>query len=204
MVNVHEDAPPSSPPPLCASEDTLPSSPPSLKPKKRPPVTPRSFTRFFTPRSSLNIPNTRSRFSRHALQDISSPALNRLGPAFPKAPDDAETVPVKSTPDPLRTPSRKRKLSFCSSSSPLQSSPLRRVRIAPPIHNAVESRRKAEDHPPVVDVVPDEPSSPKENAPMPPPLRRSKAFQASSQFFLRNTSKERSTRTMIRASSGTG
>lgn len=46
------------------------------KPKRKPTVTPRTFTRFFTPRSSLEK-RFRSTSSRQALQDITTPAINR-------------------------------------------------------------------------------------------------------------------------------
>ena len=46
------------------------------KPKKKPTVTPRTFTRFFTPRSSFGERRPSS-YSRHALLDITCPAINR-------------------------------------------------------------------------------------------------------------------------------
>lgn len=46
------------------------------KPKKKPTVTPRTFTRFFTPRSSFGTRRI-STYPRHALQDITSPGVNR-------------------------------------------------------------------------------------------------------------------------------
>lgn len=46
------------------------------KPKKKPTVTPRTFTRFFTPRSSFGKRRP-STYPRHALQDITSPGVNR-------------------------------------------------------------------------------------------------------------------------------
>ena len=57
-------------PPVSASEGLK-----GNKPKKQPTVTPRTFTRFFTPRSSFG--NRRPSSSpRHALRDITSPAVN--------------------------------------------------------------------------------------------------------------------------------
>ncbi|KAM5442577.1 hypothetical protein MferCBS31731_002456 [Microsporum ferrugineum] len=202
MIDVHKDAVPSSPPSLSVSEDTVPSSPPPMKPKKKPPVTPRSFRRFFTPRSSLNAPNTRSRSIRNALQEItSSPALNRLGPAFPSVPDSNECT---SSPcqDPFRTPSKRRKLSFCGSSSPpLQSSPLRRVRIVPPNFDD-ESPRRSSLFAPVEDDL-SQLESPVEILQMPAPLRRSRALaQASPSLHLRSFGISRSSKRTIRASNG--
>ncbi|KAK2877262.1 hypothetical protein FQN49_001301 [Arthroderma sp. PD_2] len=176
-----------------------------MKPKKKPPVTPRSFRRFFTPRSSLNAPNTRSRSIRNALQEItSSPAINRLGPAFPGVPDSNECAIASSSPcqDPFRTPSKKRKLSFCGlSSPPLQSSPLRRVRIAAPIFDDI-SPRKGNIFAPTDEIAPPtQLESLAEPLPIPAPLRRSKALaQASPSLYARNFGVSRSSRTTIRAS----
>ncbi|KAI9869975.1 MAG: hypothetical protein M1830_004876 [Pleopsidium flavum] len=46
------------------------------KPKRKPTVTPRTFTRFFTPRASLGK-RRKGTSSRQALRDITSPAINR-------------------------------------------------------------------------------------------------------------------------------
>ncbi|KAI9816893.1 MAG: hypothetical protein M1827_001538 [Pycnora praestabilis] len=48
------------------------------KPRKRPTITPRSFRRFFTPRTSLGKGEKISA-SRQALRDITAPAINRNG-----------------------------------------------------------------------------------------------------------------------------
>ncbi|KAG4441385.1 hypothetical protein IFR05_003142 [Cadophora sp. M221] len=65
-------------------------SPPRPSPKRgnkerrAPSVTPRKFTRFFTPRSShASLPNTRS---RKALNDITGPAINRYTQSSPLQP----------------------------------------------------------------------------------------------------------------------
>ncbi|KAK2742929.1 hypothetical protein FQN57_005059 [Myotisia sp. PD_48] len=203
MVQVHEDAMPSSPPPLSDSLETLPSSPPPMRPKGKPPITPRSFRRFFTPRSSLNGPNTRQRTSRNALRDITSPALNRLGPAFPGFSEHSDFTISKSSPNLSRTPSKKRKLSFSSSSYPLQSSPLSRIRIAPPIFTDVESEQE--------EITPSSPIEEQQQPARhhsllkptlpPPPLRRSKVLQSAANFYSRNITGSRGPRTTIRASS---
>ncbi|PGH13264.1 hypothetical protein AJ80_06373 [Polytolypa hystricis UAMH7299] len=198
---------PSSPPSLSASVPTIPSSPPSLRPKKRPPVTPRSFKRFFTPRSSLNSASAggRVRTNRHALGDITAPVLNRLGPALSRIPDSSEDQPLKSySHDIYRTPSKKRKLSFSLSSSPLQSSPLRRVRISPPAHHKTLAQ-PIELKPVTGDDICqlDGPKKIPERTPC-MPLRRSKALSTSGQLFLRSLSDSRSKRVTLRASYGTG
>jgi hypothetical protein len=51
----------------------------TTKPKRPPAVTPRSFTRFFTPRSSQESPKVST--SREALQTITSSVINRNGTA---------------------------------------------------------------------------------------------------------------------------
>ncbi|KAL1957378.1 hypothetical protein VTO42DRAFT_6058 [Malbranchea cinnamomea] len=196
------DTIPSSPPPLYSSEPTLPSSPlPTLKPKRPPPITPRSFKRFFTPRSSLNSFKTKDNGrSRHALSDITTPALNRFGPAFPRTPNSPEEDDSKQILAPAATPNKKRKLSFCSSSSPLQSSPLRRVRISSTVHVDAE-KPDVEEPERTTECVQVEPEDePKPTVPV--DLRRSKTLQAASSVFLRNLS-SRTARLTLRASCAT-
>lgn len=125
------------------SQDTVPSSPPmicsegekSTKTKKPPPVTPRSFKRFFTPRTSSNTPAS-VWTSRKALQEITSPALNRYGPALARRAEKAkdkkfEDIRIyEDPPEDLQTTSgKKRKLSPPFTTSTPQSSSLRNVRI---------------------------------------------------------------------------
>ncbi|PGH33214.1 hypothetical protein GX50_03975 [[Emmonsia] crescens] len=190
-----QDTIPSSPPRFNAP--TIPSSPPRTKTKKPPPVTPRSFKRFFTPRSVLGALSSggNDRPNRHILKDICSPALNRLGPAFARISDGPQDGSAKSsTHDVLSTPRKKRKLSF-SSSPPLQSSPLRRVRIAPSIlHNDIDSSPSR----PKLDEIrfESEPQleapKPKQHTLPPAPLRRSNVLQTSGQFFMCSLSGNRS------------
>ncbi|KAI9824996.1 MAG: hypothetical protein M1819_000625 [Sarea resinae] len=124
--------------------DDLPSSPLaprkgngdySRKPKGRPAVTPNSFRRFFTPRSSLRH-SDRVSASRRALQDITSPAINRDGSVQSKTarsgvlfPDinfggDENGLPVLSS-------GTKRKPLLTPETSPI-SSPPKRARFTPP------------------------------------------------------------------------
>ncbi|KLJ13796.1 hypothetical protein EMPG_11295 [Blastomyces silverae] len=187
---------PSSPPKFNAPQ--IPSSPPRTKTKKPPPVTPRSFKRFFTPRSILGALSSggNDRPNRHILKDICSPALNRLGPAFARISDGPQDNSAKSpsTYDALSTPRKKRKLSF-SSSPPLQSSPLRRVRIAPSIlHNDIDSSPSRPNlHEIGFETEPQlEVPKPKQRAPPPAPLRRSHVLQTSGQVFMRSLSDNRS------------
>ena len=70
----------SSPPPPASSQSS--DGDKRTKPKKPPAVTPRSFRRFFTPRSSRTSLGCSA--SRQALRDITSPALNRNEVAYTK------------------------------------------------------------------------------------------------------------------------
>ncbi|KAB8261050.1 WD40-repeat-containing domain protein [Aspergillus pseudonomiae] len=190
----------------------LPSSPPSIvsdagvrrKPKKPPPVTPRSFRRFFTPRSMLNGGSNASdvRTNRQALKALSSPAVNRLGPAFTRT-----LKAVANRPEPselLRTPSRKRKFSFSSIGSPLQSSPLRKVRMRTPIQDEEEVNVTVRDLEVNTEIQTSEPKPqviakpPRQVA----PVRRSQALQTSGQFFMRSVIGARANRVTIRSNSG--
>ncbi|KAL4801151.1 WD40-repeat-containing domain protein [Aspergillus venezuelensis] len=193
----------------------IPSSPPSiasdaglrLKPKKPPPVTPRSFRRFFTPRS-LQDPGSHGngvRTSRQALMALSSPAVNRLGPAFTRT---LKAV-MSSKPEPTdltRTPSKKRKMSFSSIGSPLQSSPIRKVRV----RHLVEDDEEIEI--PLKDVDIDIGKQVAESKPTPPtkaplkvaPIRRSKALETSGAFFMRSVTGTRANRVTMRTNSGAG
>ena len=100
-----------------AKQDTVPLAAPvqssprrSTRMKKPPPITPRRFTRFFTPRVKNNQ-NHAVRTSRKALLDISGAVLNSR--------QCTDGLP----------PAKRRKFSFPSSpvSSSLPSSPVRRV-----------------------------------------------------------------------------
>ncbi|KKK20537.1 hypothetical protein ARAM_005872 [Aspergillus rambellii] len=205
---------PRSEPVFPLSPGEIPSSPPSIasdagirhKPKKPPPVTPRSFRRFFTPRSLLDSGSHANavRTSRQALRALSSPAVNRLGPAFTRT-----MKAVMSRPEPadlMRTPSRKRKLSMSSVPSPLQSSPLRKVRVRYQIEEDEEVDILVRD----IDVGV-EPQG-EEEKPVPPskiplkvsPVQRSKALQTSGGFFMRSVSGSRANRVTMRSNYGAG
>ncbi|CAF9940763.1 hypothetical protein IMSHALPRED_002161 [Imshaugia aleurites] len=96
------------------------------KPRKAPTITPRSFTRFFTPKSSLER-GGRIGASRQALRDITASASNRKGRRTPTKDtiqifreDEEETVGG--------TKRRKRKIPDCLDVAPDRSSPLKRIR----------------------------------------------------------------------------
>ncbi|EEH47344.2 uncharacterized protein PADG_03442 [Paracoccidioides brasiliensis Pb18] len=198
-----QDTIPSSPPRFNAP--AIPSSPPRTKTKKPPSVTPRSFKRFFTPRSVLGAlaSGGNDRASRHAFKDTHSPALNRLGPSFAGIADASRDGSGKSpTHERVSTPLRKRKLSFSSSPS-LQSSPIRRVRIARDVLHSDMDSSPSRPKPDSIDFE----SVPrlylqkrKQHIPPPPPLplRRSNVLQTSGQFFVRSLSYKRSGKLTLR------
>lgn len=194
----------------------IPSSPPSVasdlgsgrKLRKPPTVTPRSFRRFFTPRSLLNSGSNASvKTSRQALRVLNSPAVNRLGPAFTRSPDGRSRSPFDGLPDvpeeTFRTPSRKRKHSFSSVISPLQSSPLKKVRVRSP-GNDVEQKTTVGD----IDVTrgrydgATSPSLPKRRPVS--PVTRSRALQTSGSLFMRSLQGGRANRLTIRSTYGAG
>lgn len=213
---------PQSEPVFPPSSQGPPSSPPSIasdvgirrKPKKPPPVTPRSFRKFFTPRSILSSENNGSvKTNRQALKTLSSPAVNRLGPAFARASKTTASRSIPNEPAPvpaasglMRTPSTKRKLSFSSIGSPLQSSPLRRVRISAPVQEEeidvpvkeLEVAGEAQDDE-TTSVVAEE-DSPKPIA----PIRRSQALQTSGGLYMRSVLGPRANRVTMRANAGAG
>lgn len=116
-----------------------PSSTGSRKPKKPPPITPKRFTRFFTPRSSIHS-SSRSISqgkSGRQLQEITRTALNRRNNVQAKTPrktvNFADTMAVSE--EQIRTPklsNKKRKTAYLSpESSPIQPSPSKRARTSP-------------------------------------------------------------------------
>ncbi|CBF86271.1 hypothetical protein AN2148.2 [Aspergillus nidulans FGSC A4] len=200
-------------PTFLSPSQEIPSSPPSIasdvglrrKPKKPPPVTPRSFRRFFTPRSlqDSSLGNA-VRTSRQALMALSSPAVNRLGPAFTRTLKAAMSIPEPT--DHFQTPSKKRKLSVSSVVSPLQSSPTRRIRV----RGLLDDDEEVEV--PVKDIHVGAGIRVNEAKPAPPikpstkvsPVRRSKALQTSGALFMRSVMGTRASRVTMRANSGTG
>ncbi|KAL4993302.1 WD40-repeat-containing domain protein [Aspergillus recurvatus] len=203
---------PRSEPIFLSPSQEIPSSPPSIasdarlcrKPKKPPPVTPRSFRRFFTPRSlqDSGLGNA-VRTSRQALMALSSPAVNRLGPAFTRTLKAAMSKPEPA--DPLRTPSKKRKLSFSSIVSPLQSSPIRRVRVRGMLEDdEVQAPVKDIDVGAGLEGNEDKPVSPIRASLKVSPVRRSKALQTSGALFMRSVIGSRVSRVTMRANSGVG
>ena len=84
------------------------------KPKKPPPITPRRFTKFFAPRVADGQPGVR--VSRSVFRDITGPAVNNAG------------MTARAL-KPYPSPRKRRKLSFSSATSSIQSSPLRQSNV---------------------------------------------------------------------------
>lgn len=205
---------------ILSSQD-IPSSPPSIvseagarrKPKRPPPVTPRSFKKFFTPRSSLHSASRGIQTSRHALRELSSTSLNRRGPAFTKATTaQATSHGILKSPftEITKTPSRKRKLSFSSPGSPPQSSPLRKVRLTTAVYNERHHTNETVEEI-GLPTSPEKTLSPpkslqKQLFPVKPPagpLRRSKILTSTGELCLRSVS-GRMNRLTMRSNYGCG
>ncbi|KAJ5782568.1 hypothetical protein N7457_004342 [Penicillium paradoxum] len=187
-----------------------PSSPPSIssdagrrRTRKPPTVTPRSFRRFFTPRSLLPTADnsTTPTTSRQALRALTSPAVNRLGPAFSRTSKAGSTrSPHDGLPeDFIRTPSRKRRNSFSSVVSP-QSSPLKRVRVRSPTEDVNQDVRIPDINICFKAATP--PIPPKPKLPV-APVRRSRALQTSGALFMRTVG-GRANKVTLRSNSGVG
>jgi hypothetical protein len=107
----------------------------SRKPKRPPPITPKRFTRFFTPRNSKDVSSrTALSSSGRQLQDITRAAINRSRAATRTTP--RKTVNFADIENTMRTPqsrSGKRKNPYLSpETSPAQSSPSKRSRYVTP------------------------------------------------------------------------
>ncbi|CAN9331491.1 unnamed protein product [Alternaria alternata] len=119
----------------------------SRKPKRPPPITPKRFTRFFTPRNSKDV-SSRTHLSRSGrqLQDITRSALNR---SRETRSTPRKTVNFVDIENPMRTPQssvRKRKAYLSPASSPAQSSPSKRSRyVTPPAIDILEDGLDLDD-----------------------------------------------------------
>jgi hypothetical protein len=138
--------------------DLFSSSPPSAatgslsrKVKRPPPITPKRFTRFFTPRNSkTGSSRTAPTRSSRQLQDITRAAINRS--AAPRT-TPRKTVNFADVENHVHTPSssaRKRKTPYLSpETSPVQSSPSKRSRYVTPPPITVLEDAPILDEPPV-------------------------------------------------------
>jgi len=108
------------------------SDPPAQtgKLKKPPPITPRRFNRFFSPRSSASRVSKPSTKAAKQLQDITRNAINRITRSSPRKSVIFADVESQENVDVLPTgsSSKKRKALPTPTSSPPQSSPCKRPR----------------------------------------------------------------------------
>ena len=94
------------------------------RPKKPPPITPRRFTKFFTPRPRNAVQAVRT--SRKALRKITGPALNSRSQKRHHYADEAEIVSMPTIDENQSTqPTRKRKYSAYSATPSIASSPIK-------------------------------------------------------------------------------
>lgn len=162
---------------LLDQQENIPSSPPaasvSRKPRKPPPITPKRFTKFFTPRNTKSDARRAGQESKagRQLRDITRNAVNRrrgLGPLE----DDGSLLQSKDE-DLLASsrPNKRRKYSIGLDSSPPQSSPLKHVSFIP------------------VEVFEDEPEDDEDLLgalqPLPTPIRRIRDNDAGSRLLQR-------------------
>jgi hypothetical protein len=138
--------------------------------------------------------------------------LNRRGPAFTKAAtSQAAGHGILKSPftEITKTPSRKRKLSFSSTGSPPQSSPLRKVRLTTTLYNERHTNETVDEiGPPISPLKALSPpkSLQKQLFPVKPPagpLRRSKALASTGELCLRSVS-GRMNRLTMRSNYGYG
>ncbi|KAK5109298.1 hypothetical protein LTR62_007172 [Meristemomyces frigidus] len=116
----------SSPPP---PKNSSPLGPPSssLRPRGLPTVTPKRFTRFFTPRNTLKTRGNRQSKAGRQLRDITKNGANRRKQCVSVKDDMLQHLER----DDLATrPPKRRRFSIDLASSPPQSSPLKHVQIA--------------------------------------------------------------------------
>lgn len=138
----------------------LPSSPPShvtntgsRKLKKPPPITPKRFQKFFTPRTSTHGNSKGLSRSGRQLQDITRAAVNRSNAAHRTTPRKTVNFADIHNENDVQTPqlsSRKRKTPYLSpESSPAQSSPTKRHKYATPPPFTILEDPPEFDEPPV-------------------------------------------------------
>ncbi|KAF2486082.1 WD40-repeat-containing domain protein [Neohortaea acidophila] len=98
---------------------------PSLKPKKPPTVTPKRFKKFFTPRASLSARNARQSKAGRQLRDITKNGANLRRHTPP-----TDRLAFADTQHTSFRAHKRQKCSVDLSSSPAQSSPLKRMQTA--------------------------------------------------------------------------
>lgn len=162
--------------------DVFSSSPPvptattaSRKPKRPPPITPKRFNRFFTPRNSKSSQASKSSLLRagRQLQDITRSGHNRSNVTTRSTPNKkVNFVDVENNVQTPPSGSRKRKNLYPSpETSPAQSSPSKRSRYVTP--------------PPTFDILEDEPAF-EEPPVFPVPVRRIRSLGGAARTLQRS------------------
>lgn len=156
------------------SSPALPSfrAPDNAKPRKPPTITPRSFTRFFTPKSSMQKGSPMGS-SRRILKDITASGNNARGRLRLQA--DAADLDGEVT-DRLR---KRRRLSSSPNNGPDLSSPLKRIQNrSPQIPSDAETISASSECDTDDDRPRDKsPTDKKRNARPPPPITRSSCLR---------------------------
>lgn len=124
---------------ITMDQENLMSSPPrtrsvttsTQKPKKPPTVTPKRFTKFFTPRTSLSSQRARPSKAGRQLRDITQNGINRRRSGTGTADDCFGGIEKNVHPRPFK----RQKLASDVESSPPQSSPLKHVHFAGDTHH---------------------------------------------------------------------
>lgn len=123
-----DNIPQSLPPPPSSPLLPLASSQCSEKPKKGPNVTPRTFKRFFTPKSSLSR-DSKVGASRQALRDITASASNRPQRALAVKDAIRSNEDIKGAFPEISKKKRKRQHPISPDTTPDRSSPLKRLKL---------------------------------------------------------------------------
>ena len=106
------------------AEDNNDSSNAASRTKKPPPITPRRFTKFFTPRPRNAMQAVRT--SRKALRSITGPALNSRSKKINQAENELDIASFSTIDENQTTPpTRKRKYSIYSATPSIASSPIK-------------------------------------------------------------------------------
>ncbi|KAK4554386.1 hypothetical protein LTR86_008594 [Recurvomyces mirabilis] len=99
----------------------------SLKPRKPPTVTPKRFTKFFTPRHTLKTRGARQSKAGRQLRDITKNGINRRRQQMPLK---DEILQHLENDELFAPPLKRRKRSIDLASSPPRSSPLKHIQIS--------------------------------------------------------------------------
>jgi WD40 repeat protein len=175
-LSLDQENVPSSPPQQPGSPHHLRSS--TLKPKALPTVTPKRFTRFFTPRNTSDARGGRQSKASRQLRDITKNGVNRRRSALLASKDDMLDHLEQ---DAIVRPAKRRKCSLDLQSSPPLSSPLKRVQVADAIQ-VYESDPVS----PVSSDAGELPDLLESLHPFPPPIRRLKPHTATRRVLERS------------------